>query len=144
MDLVNRNIQYQLDGTTGDTVGVTVGMYGKSDVLEVTANTNLTAADVAEGSTLDDLSRKELFNLAKTKLPGILAEMNYTNYQYFVTNDEPVRLTAYLNHNDNSQYATASVNMDATKFKDKKISETTFADIKTAVAATFATELPQA
>ncbi|WP_353726388.1 hypothetical protein ABVE96_12745 [Lactiplantibacillus plantarum] len=142
MDLINRSIQYTLLPETGNTDNVIVGIYGKSDKFEINANLKIVADDLAEGTTFDDLSKKQLFSLATKKLPDLLPNLAYTNYQFFVQNDAPVRLTAYSNLSNNGSYITLNSNLDQSDFADKTIGSIGYEDVKTAVKTILSQEFP--
>lgn len=142
MDLINRSIQYTLLPETGNTDNVIVGIYGKSDNIEISASLTLVTADLAEGTTFDDLSKKELFALATTKLPELLQNLAYTNYQFFVQNDTPVRLTAYSNLSNNGSYITLNSTLDQSDFADENIGSVGYEDVKTAVKTIINQEFP--
>ncbi|MGQ0478105.1 hypothetical protein [Lactiplantibacillus plantarum] len=133
MDLINRSIQYTLSAETGNTNNVVVGIYGKSDNLEINANLTIVADDLVEGTNFDDLSKKQLFALATKKLPDLLPNLTYTNYQFFVQNDVPVRLTAYSNLSNNGSYITLNSTLDQSDFTDKTIGSIGYEDVKSAV-----------
>lgn len=142
MDLINRSIQYTLLPETGNTDNVIVGIYGKSDKFEINANLKIIAADLAEGTTFDNLSKKQLFALANKKLPTLLPDLEYTNYQFFVQNDTPVRLTAYSNLSNNGSYITLNSTIDQSDFADKPIGSIGYEDVKTAVKTIINQEFP--
>lgn len=143
MDLINRSIQYTLLPETGNTDNVIVGIYGKSDKFEINANLKIVADDLAEGTTFDDLSKKQLFVLATNKLPELLPNLAYTNYQFFVQNDAPVRLTAYSNLSNNGSYITLNSTLDQSDFTDKTIGSVGYEDVKTAVKTILNQEFPE-
>jgi len=142
MDLINRSIQYTLLPETGNTDNVIVGIYGKSDKFEINANLKIVADDLAEGTTFDNLSKKQLFVLATNKLPKLLPDLAYTNYQFFVQNDAPVRLTAYSNLSNNGSYITLNSTLDQSDFTDKTIGSVGYEDVKTAVKTMLDKEFP--
>jgi len=142
MDLINRSIQYTLLPETGNTDNVIVGIYGKSDKFEINANLKIVADDLAEGTTFDNLSKKQLFVLATNKLPKLLPDLAYTNYQFFVQNDAPVRLTAYSNLSNNGSYITLNSTLDQSDFTDKTIGSVGYEDVKTAVKNMLDKEFP--
>ncbi|RDF99959.1 hypothetical protein [Lactiplantibacillus plantarum] len=143
MDLINRSIQYTLLPETGNTDNVIVGIYGKSDKFEINANLKIVADDLAEGTTFDDLSKKQLFVLATNRLPELLPNLAYTNYQFFVQNDAPVRLTAYSNLSNNGSYITLNSTLDQSDFTDKTIGSVGYEDVKTAVKTILNQEFPE-
>lgn len=134
MQIINQSIQYQMETSTGNTTSVVVGLHGKSDKLEFSANLTVVAADLEEGTTFDDLSKKQLSALAVHKLPKLMPTLAYSNYQFFVQNDAPVRLTAYSDLSTDGSYISLSSTLNQSDFMDKKIEEVGYADIKTAVA----------
>lgn len=142
MNLINRTIQYALSAETGNTDSVVVGVYGKSDNLEINGTLTIVADDLAEGTTFDDLSKKQLFALATKKLPALLPSLEYTNYQFFVQNDKPVRLTAYSNLSNNGSYITLNSTLDQSDFADKNIGSVGYEDVKTAVKTIINQEFP--
>ncbi|TEA95672.1 hypothetical protein DM37_05170 [Lactiplantibacillus plantarum] len=142
MDLINRSIQYTLLPETGNTDNVIVGIYGKSDKFEINANLKIVADDLAEGTTFDDLSKKELFALATKKLPDLLPNLEYTNYQFFVQNDTPVRLTAYSNLSNDGSYITLNSTLDQSDFTNKAIESVGYEDVKSAVKTILSQEFP--
>lgn len=133
MELINRSIQYTLSPENGSTDNVIVGVYGKTDNLEISANLKIVAADLESQTTFDDLSKKQLFALATKKLPMLLPDLAYTNYQIFVQNDTPVRLTAYSNLSNNGSYITLNSTLDQSDFADKPIGSIGYEDVKYAV-----------
>ena len=133
MDLINRSIQYTLLPENGNTDNVIVGIYGKSDKFEINANLKIVADDLDKGTTFDDLSKKQLFALATKKLPALLPNLAYTNYQFFVQNDVPVRLTAYSNLSNNGSYITLNSTLEQSDFTDKPIESIGYEDVKAAV-----------
>ena len=142
MDLINRSIQYTLLPENGNTDNVIVGIYGKSDKFEINANLKIVADDLDKGTTFDDLSKKQLFALATKKLPDLLPNLAYTNYQFFVQNDTPVRLTAYSNLSNNGSYITLNSTLDQSDFTDKTIGSVGYEDVKTAVKTMLDKEFP--
>lgn len=143
MQIINQSIQYQMETSTGNTTSVVVGLHGKSDKLEFSANLTVVAADLEAGATFDDLSKKQLSTLAIKKLPKLMPTLAYSNYQFFVQNDVPVRLTAYSDLSDNGSYISLSSTLDQSDFTDKKIEEVGYADIKTTVAGLIAKEFTE-
>lgn len=143
MQIINQSIQYQMETATGNTTSVVVGLHGKSDKLEFSANLTVVAADLEAGATFDDLSKKQLSTLAIKKLPKLMPTLAYSNYQFFVQNDVPVRLTAYSDLSDNGSYISLSSTLDQSDFTDKKIEEVGYADIKTTVAGLIAKEFTE-
>lgn len=147
MNLINRSIQYALSAETGNTDSVVVGVYGKSDNLEINGTLtivadDLVADDLDEGTTFDDLSKKQLFALATKKLPTLLPTLAYTNYQFFVQNDTPVRLTAYSDLSNNGSYISLSSTLDQSDFTNKAIESVGYEDIKSAVKTILSQEFP--
>lgn len=135
MDLINRSIQYALSAETGDTDSVVVGVYGKSDNLEINGTLTIVAADLDEGTTFDDLSKKQLFALATKKLPAVLAKLAYSNYQFFVQNDVPVRVSAYSDISETGSYVSSTATLTATDFEGHEdLTTVGYSDIKTAVS----------
>lgn len=143
MQIINQSIQYQMETSTGNTTSVVVGLHGKSDKLEFSANLTVVAADLEEGTTFDDLSKKQLSALAVHKLPKLMPTLAYSNYQFFVQNDAPVRLTAYSDLSTDGSYISLSSTLNQSDFMDKKIEEVGYADIKTAVAGLIAKEFTE-
>lgn len=143
MQIINQSIQYQMETATGNTESVVVGLHGKSDKLEFSANLTVVAADLEEGTTFDDLSKKQLSALAVKKLPKLMPTLAYSNYQFFVQNDAPVRLTAYSDLSTDGSYISLSSTLDQSDFTDKKIEEVGYADIKTTVAGLIAKEFTE-
>lgn len=142
MDLINRSIQYTLSPESGSTDNVIVGVYGKTDNLEINANLKIVAADLESSTTFDDLSKKQLFALAIKKLPALLPDLAYSNYQFFVQNDVPVRLTAYSNLSNNGSYISLSSTLDQSDFTDKAIESVGYEDVKSAVKTILSQEFP--
>lgn len=142
MDLINRSIQYQMDPTTGNTDSVVVGLNGKTDKLELSANLTIVAEDLEEGTTFDDLSKKQLSALATKKLPTLLPTLAYTNYQFFVQNDTQVRLTAYSDLSNNGSYISLNSTLDQSDFTDKAIESVGYEDVKAAVKIILSQEFP--
>lgn len=142
MELLNTSISYNIDGT-GNTSSVIAGIRGEvENRLTVTANITIYPSDLAEGTTFDDLSKKQLFALATKKLPALLPDLTYTNYQFFVQNDKPVRLTAYSNLSNNGNYITLNSTLDQSDFKDKSIGSIGYEDVKAAVKTILNQEFP--
>ena len=142
MELLNTSISYNIDGS-GNTSSVIAGIRGEVEAqLTVTANITIYPADLAEGTTFDDLSKKQLFALATKKLPALLPNLEYTNYQFFVKNDAPVRLTAYSNLSNNGSYITLNSTLDQSDFTDKTIGSVGYEDVKTAVKTILDQEFP--
>lgn len=142
MELINRSIQYTLSPENGSTDNVIVGVYGKTDNLEISANLKIVAADLESQTTFDDLSKKQLFALAVKKLPALLPTLAYTNYQFFVQNDTPVRLTAYSDLSNNGSYISLSSTLDQSDFTDKAIESVGYEDVKSAVKTILSQEFP--
>ena len=142
MNLLNTSISYNID-STGNTTSVIAGIRGELEGrLTVTANITIYPADLAEGTTFDDLSKKELFTLAAAKLPELLPKLAYSNYQFFVQNDVPVRLTAYSNLSNNGNYITLNSTLDQSDFTDKTIGSVGYEDVKAAVKTILNKEFP--
>lgn len=142
MDLLNTSISYNIDGA-GNTTSVIAGIRGALEGrLTVTANITIYPADLAEGTTFDDLSKKQLFALAVKKLPALLPTLAYTNYQFFVQNDTPVRLTAYSDLSNNGSYISLSSTLDQSDFTDKAIESVGYEDVKSAVKTILSQEFP--
>lgn len=142
MDLLNTSISYNIDGT-GNTSSAIAGIRGElENRLVLTANITIYQSDLAEGTTFDDLSKKQLFALATKKLPTLLPNLEYTNYQVFVQNDTPVRLTAYSNLSNNGSYITLNSTLDQSDFADKSIGSVGYEDVKTAVKTILDKEFP--
>lgn len=142
MELLNTSISYSIDGA-GNTSSVIAGIRGEVEGrLTVTANITIYPADLAEGTTFDDLSKKQLFTLAIKKLPALLPNLTYTNYQFFVQNDAPVRLTAYSNLSNNGNYITLNSTLDQSDFTDKTIGSVGYEDVKSAVKTILSQEFP--
>lgn len=142
MELLNTSISYNIDGT-GNTSSVIAGIRGEvENRLTVTANITIYPSDLAEGTTFDDLSKKQLFALATKKLPALLPDLTYTNYQFFVQNDAPIRLTAYSNLSNNGSYITLNSTLDQSDFTDKTIGSIGYEDVKSAVQTILTQEFP--
>ena len=142
MDLLNTSISYNIDGA-GNTTSVIAGVRGAVEGrLTVTANITIYPADLAERTTFDDLSKKQLFALATKKLPDLLPNLAYTNYQFFVQNDTPVRLTAYSNLSNNGSYITLNSTLDQSDFTNKAIESVGYEDVKSAVKTILSQEFP--
>ena len=142
MNLINRTIQYALSAETGNTDSVVVGVYGKTDNIEINGTLTIVADDLDKGTNFDDLSKKQLFALATKKLPVLLPDLTYTNYQFFVKNGKPVRVTAYSNLSNNGSYITLNSTMDQSDFKDKSIGSIGYEDVKNAVKIMIDKEFP--
>lgn len=142
MELLNTSISYNIDGL-GNTTSVIAGIRGEvSDRLAVTANITIYPTDLAEGSTFDDLSKKQLFALATKKLPTALAKLSYSNYQFFVQNDVPTRVTAYSDISETGSYVTLNATLTSTDFDGHDdLATIGYSDIKTAVSKLISTEL---
>lgn len=142
MELLNTSISYNIDGT-GNTSSVVAGIHGEADGrLKVTANITLYPTDLEQGTTFDDLSKKQLFALASKKLPTVLPTLAYTNYQFFVQNDTPVRLTAYSDLSNNGSYISLSSTLDQSDFTNKAIESVGYEDVKSAVKTILSQEFP--
>lgn len=142
MEIINQSIQYQMETATGNTDSVVVGLHGKTDKLELSANLTIVAADLEEGTTFDDLSKKQLSALASKKLPKLLPTLAYSNYQFFVQNDTPVRLTAYSDLSNNGSYISLSSTLDQSDFTNKAIESVGYEDVKSAVKTILSQEFP--
>ncbi|WP_338714338.1 hypothetical protein [Lactiplantibacillus plantarum] len=142
MQIINQSIQYQMETSTGNTDSVVVGLHGKSEKLEFSANLTVVAADLEAGTTFDDLSKKQLSALASKKLPKLLPTLAYSNYQFFVQNDTPVRLTAYSDLSNNGSYISLSSTLDQSDFTDKAIESVGYEDVKSAVKTILSQEFP--
>ena len=135
MNLLNTSISYSIDGT-GNTTSVIAGIRGEAEgKLAITANITIYPADLDKETTFDDLSKKQLFALATKKLPALLPNMEYTNYQFFVQNDKPVRLIAYSNLSNEGNYITLNSTLDQSDFTSKEIESVSYEDVKAAVKA---------
>lgn len=133
MELLNTSISYSIDGS-GNTSSVIAGIRGESEGrLTITANITIYPADLDKEATFDDLSKKQLFALATKKLPALLPSLAYTNYQFFVQNDKPVRLTAYSDLSNDGSYITLSSTLDQSDFTNKAIESVGYEDVKYAV-----------
>ncbi|USZ61324.1 hypothetical protein ACM640_02630 [Lactiplantibacillus plantarum] len=142
MELLNTSISYSIDGA-GNTSSVIAGIRGESEGrLTITANITIYPADLDKEATFDDLSKKQLFALATKKLPDLLPDLTYTNYQFFVQNDTPVRVTAYSNLSNNGNYITLNSTLDQSDFKDKSIGSIGYEDVKAAVKTILSQEFP--
>ncbi|RDD75331.1 hypothetical protein [Lactiplantibacillus plantarum] len=142
MDLLNTSISYNIDGA-GNTTSVIAGIRGELEGrLTITANITIYPTDLDEGTTFDDLSKKQLFALATKKLPTLLPTLAYTNYQFFVQNDTPVRLTAYSDLSNNGSYISLSSTLDQSDFTDKAIESVGYEDVKSAVKTILSQEFP--
>lgn len=142
MELLNTSISYSIDGT-GNTSSVIAGIRGEVESrLTITANITIYPSDLAEGTTFDDLSKKQLFALATKKLPTLLPTLAYTNYQFFVQNDTPVRLTVYSDLSNNGNYISLSSTLDQSDFTDKTIESVDYEDVKSAVKTILSQEFP--
>lgn len=142
MELLNTSISYNIDGT-GNTSSVIAGLRGEVEGrVTITANVTIYPTDLAEGTTFDDLSKKQLFALATKKLPALLPNLTYTNYQFFVQNDTPVRLTAYSNLSNNGSYITLNSTFNQSDFTDKAIESVGYEDVKSAVKTILTQEFP--
>jgi len=90
MELLNTSISYNIDGT-GNTSSVIAGLRGEVEGrVTITANVTIYPTDLAEGTTFDDLSKKQLFALATKKLPALLPDLTYTNYRFLVKREPRV------------------------------------------------------
>ncbi|MFK5686536.1 hypothetical protein JH395_12635 [Lactiplantibacillus plantarum] len=142
MQIINQSIQYQMETSTGNTTSVVVGLHGKSDKLEFSANLAVVAADLEAETTFDDLSKKQLSTLAIKKLPKLMPTLAYSNYQFFVQNDVPVRLTAYSDLSNNGSYISLSSTLDQSDFTNKAIESVGYEDVKSAVKTILSQEFP--
>ena len=142
MNLLNTSISYSID-VAGNTSSVIAGIRGEVEGrLTITANITIYPSDLDEGTTFDDLSKKQLFALAVKKLPVLLPNLAYTNYQFFVQNDAPVRLTAYSNLSNDGSYITLNSTLDQSDFTDKTIGSVGYEDVKIAVKTMLDKEFP--
>lgn len=143
MDLLNTSISYNIDGA-GNTTSVIAGIRGELDSrLKTTANITLYPTDLDAGTTFDDLSKKQLFTLATKKLPAVLAKLTYSNYQFFVQNDVPTRVTAYSDISETGSYVTLNATLTSTDFDGHEdLTTVGYSDIKTAVSKIISKELP--
>ena len=143
MELLNTSISYNID-ELGNTSSVVAGIHGEVDGrLKVTANITLYPTDLEQGTTFDDLSKKQLFALATKKLPAVLAKLSYSNYQFFVQNDVPVRVTAYSDLSETGTYLTLNSTLTSTDFEGHEdLTTVGYSDIKTAVSKLISKELP--
>lgn len=141
MELLNTSTSYNIDGT-GNTTSVIAGIRGAVEGrLTVTANITIYPADLAEGTTFDDLSKKQLFALSTKKLPTALAKLSYSNYQFFVQNDVPTRVAAYSDISETGSYVTLNATLTSTDFDGHDdLATIGYSDIKTAVAGLIAKE----
>ncbi|MFT8836851.1 VCBS domain-containing protein [Liquorilactobacillus satsumensis] len=67
MEITLNRIAYSF-AADGTTQAVSVGLNGSQDNNAVSASIQLTAEDVTDGKTLDDLTKKDFQALAKAKL----------------------------------------------------------------------------
>lgn len=142
MDLLNTSISYNIDGT-GNTSSVIAGIRGElENRLVLTANITIYPSDLADGTMFDDLSKKQLFALATKKLPALLPNLTYSNYQFFVQNDTPIRLTAYSNLSNNGSYITLNSTLNQSDFTNKTIGSVGYEDVKAAVKIILDKEFP--
>lgn len=143
MELLNTSISYNIDGA-GNTSSVIAGIRGEVDGrLTVTANITIYPTDLAEGTTFDDLSKKQIFALATKKLPVALPKLSYSNYQFFVQNDLPVRVTAYSDISETGTYVTLNATLTSTDFDGHDdLTTVGYSDIKTTVSKIVAKEFP--
>lgn len=143
MEVLNTSISYNIDGA-GNTSSVIAGIRGEVDGrLTVTANITIYPTDLAEGTTFDDLSKKQLFALATKKLPVALPKLSYSNYQFFVQNDVPVRVTAYSDISETGTYVTLNATLTSTDFDGHDdLTTVGYSDIKTTVSKIVAKEFP--
>lgn len=135
MNLLNTSISYNID-SAGNTTSVIAGIRGELEGrLTVTANITIYPADLAEGTNFDDLSKKQLFALATKKLPAVLSKLSYSNYQFFVQNDVPVRVTVYSDISETGTYVTLNSTLTSTDFDGHDdLTTVGYSDIKTAVS----------
>lgn len=143
MEVLNTSISYNIDGA-GNTSSVIAGIRGEVDGrLTVTANITIYPTDLAEGTTFDDLSKKQLFALATKKLPVALPKLSYSNYQFFVQNDVPVQVTAYSDISETGTYVTLNATLTSTDFDGHDdLTTVGYSDIKTTVSKIVAKEFP--
>ncbi|MEN2376444.1 hypothetical protein [Lactiplantibacillus plantarum] len=141
MELLNTSISYNID-ELGNTSSVVAGIHGEADGrLKVTANITLYPTDLEQGNTFDDLSKKQLFALASKKLPTVLTKLSYSNYQFFVQNDVPVRVTAYSDISETGTYVTLNATLTSTDFDGHDdLTTVGYSDIKTTVSKIVAKE----
>lgn len=67
------SIQYQFDNSTAKTDSITCSFNVTSDRNEyINGNVTLLAKDLEEGTTLDDLTRKQIETLAKTRFAKLV------------------------------------------------------------------------
>ncbi len=67
------NIQYNFN-EDGETENITVSMQHNESPNYISASVQLTADDVTDGSTLDDLTRKRVTELAHAKIVKIVGD----------------------------------------------------------------------
>ncbi|EER75649.1 hypothetical protein [Weissella paramesenteroides] len=72
MDIKLTNINYRID-STGNTSEIGTAFSGYVDNDSVNANMALRPADLEDGVTLDDLSRKQIESLGRKKLADTVA-----------------------------------------------------------------------
>lgn len=65
------NIQYNFN-ENGETENITVSMQHNESPNYISASVQLTADDLTDGKTLDDLTRKQISDLAHVKLVKIV------------------------------------------------------------------------
>lgn len=65
------NIQYNFN-ENGETENITVSMQHNESPNYISASVQLTADDLTDGKTLDDLTRKQISDLAHAKLVKIV------------------------------------------------------------------------
>lgn len=77
MDVKLTSISYNLD-TSSNTTSIIVAMQGFDGRESINTSVSLVSDDVTEGQTLDDLGRKELEAIARTKTAGYITTVPET------------------------------------------------------------------
>lgn len=72
MEITLNRFAYQFD-TNGATSSVSVGLNGLDNGDAVSATLQITSSDLADGKTLDDLTKSDFETLAKSKLASLTA-----------------------------------------------------------------------
>ncbi|WP_311408622.1 hypothetical protein [Liquorilactobacillus uvarum] len=73
MDIILNSLNYKFDND-GNTVSIAVSFQGSgSNFDNLNATLNLTSADLSDGKTFDDLSKKDIVSVGRNKLAKLTA-----------------------------------------------------------------------
>lgn len=71
MEIKVNNLSYSLDDT-GTTTNISVGLNGQDGASYFNSTVNITAEDLTDGVTFDDLTKKSITEIALAKLKGFV------------------------------------------------------------------------